>query len=192
MNVRLYLWQRLTAVLMLPLVLLHLATILYASRRGLSAADILGLTFDYPEKSVLGKRWVGEGPYRVWKNRLVGTTFGLHETTYSRSTPGVSYAYPEFEGFFGAWNWLEMHTRAADVIVRNSGSIPFFALYAPTPVEKPILELPDLGWSFLHAVPPIGTKFALPDVLGPQSRPAVFSSPIEGELSFTFTKKPVK
>jgi fumarate reductase subunit C len=44
MNVHLYFWQRLTAVLMLPLVLLHLATILYASRRGLSAADILART----------------------------------------------------------------------------------------------------------------------------------------------------
>ena len=53
---------------------------------------------------------------------------------------------------------------------------------APTPGEKPILELPDLGWSFLHAVPPIGTKFALPDVLGPQSQPAQFTSPIEGQL----------
>ena len=36
------------------------------------AADILGVTFDYPEKSVLGKRWSGEGPYRIWKNRLGG------------------------------------------------------------------------------------------------------------------------
>ena len=27
------------------------------------AADILGISFDYPEKDVLGKRWVGEGDY---------------------------------------------------------------------------------------------------------------------------------
>jgi hypothetical protein len=150
------------------------------------AADILGVTFDFPEKSVLAKRWVGEGPYRVWKNRLAGTTYGLHQANYSRSTPGVSYEYPEFEGFFGAWDWLELNTRAGKVAIRNSGSIPYFGLYAPTPGEKPILELPDLGWSFLHAVPPIGTKFALPDVLGPQSQPAQFSGPIEGELSFAF------
>ncbi len=151
------------------------------------AADILGITFDYPERSVLGKRWVGEGPYRIWKNRLAGTTFGLHEADYSRSTPGVSYEYPEFEGFFGAWDWVEMRTRAANVVVRNRGHIPYFGLYAPTPVEKPILELPDVGWSFLHAVPPIGTKFALPDVLGPQSQTARFTSPIEGELTFEFS-----
>jgi succinate dehydrogenase subunit C len=44
MNVRLYLWQRLTAAVMLPLVLLHIAVIFYASRRGMTAADILART----------------------------------------------------------------------------------------------------------------------------------------------------
>jgi fumarate reductase subunit C len=43
-NVRLYLLQRGSAAVMLPLVLLHLGVIFYASRRGLSAADILGRT----------------------------------------------------------------------------------------------------------------------------------------------------
>ena len=41
-NVRLYLWQRLTAALMVPLVLVHLALIFYATRQGL--ADILSRT----------------------------------------------------------------------------------------------------------------------------------------------------
>lgn len=44
MNVRLYLWQRLTAALMLPLILIHLAVIFYATGKGLSAADILART----------------------------------------------------------------------------------------------------------------------------------------------------
>ena len=44
MNVRLYVWQRLTAALMLPLVLLHIAVIFYASRKGMTAADILART----------------------------------------------------------------------------------------------------------------------------------------------------
>jgi fumarate reductase subunit C len=43
-NVRLYLLQRATAAIMVPLVLVHLAVIFYASSRGLSAADILGRT----------------------------------------------------------------------------------------------------------------------------------------------------
>jgi succinate dehydrogenase subunit C len=44
MNVRLYVWQRATAALMLPLVLVHLALIFYATRRGLTATDILART----------------------------------------------------------------------------------------------------------------------------------------------------
>lgn len=41
---RLYVWQRLTAVLMVPLIAVHLIVIIYATNRGLSAADILGRT----------------------------------------------------------------------------------------------------------------------------------------------------
>ena len=44
MNVRLYIWQRATATLMVPLVIIHLAVIVYASRKGMTAADILGRT----------------------------------------------------------------------------------------------------------------------------------------------------
>jgi fumarate reductase subunit C len=44
MNVRLYILQRATAALMLPLVAVHVAVIFYAIGRGLTAADILGRT----------------------------------------------------------------------------------------------------------------------------------------------------
>jgi len=44
MNARLYVLQRATAALMAPLVAGHLATIFYATSRGLSAAEILGRT----------------------------------------------------------------------------------------------------------------------------------------------------
>ena len=44
MNIRLYVLQRATAMIMAPLVLAHLFIIFYAASRGLSAADILGRT----------------------------------------------------------------------------------------------------------------------------------------------------
>jgi fumarate reductase subunit C len=44
MNVRLYILQRLTAAIMVPLLLVHLAMIFYASSHALSAAEILGRT----------------------------------------------------------------------------------------------------------------------------------------------------
>ena len=44
MTMRLYVWQRATAALMVPLVLVHIAVIFYATRRGMSAEDILSRT----------------------------------------------------------------------------------------------------------------------------------------------------
>jgi fumarate reductase subunit C len=44
MNVRLYVWQRATAAVMAPLVMVHIAVIFYATRHSMSAADILGRT----------------------------------------------------------------------------------------------------------------------------------------------------
>ena len=43
-NVRLYILQRATAALMVPLIVVHLVLIFYATRNGLSAAEILGRT----------------------------------------------------------------------------------------------------------------------------------------------------
>lgn len=39
----------------------------------------MGVMFDYPEDKVLSKRWVGDGPYRVWQNRLHGPQLGVWE-----------------------------------------------------------------------------------------------------------------
>jgi fumarate reductase subunit C len=44
MNVRLYILQRATAAVMVPLVATHIVMIFYATRRGLSATEVLGRT----------------------------------------------------------------------------------------------------------------------------------------------------
>lgn len=46
MNARLYLLQRLSALIMAPLVIGHIAVMIYAVQGGLSAAEILGRTKD--------------------------------------------------------------------------------------------------------------------------------------------------
>jgi hypothetical protein len=148
-------------------------------------ADILGVQFDFPEKDIAGNRWLGAGPYRIWNNRQAGTTFGLHETSYSRSTPGETFEYPEFEGYFGAWDWLAMDTRSGSAIFDNLSGVPYFGLYHPTPGAQPVIDLPDVGWSFLHVIPSIGTKFTLAEVLGPQSQPAQVSEMLRGEIGLS-------
>jgi fumarate reductase subunit C len=44
MNVSLYVWQRAAAVVMAPMIIVHVAVIFYATRHGLTAADILART----------------------------------------------------------------------------------------------------------------------------------------------------
>ena len=44
LNLRLYMFQRMTALLMAPLVVGHLAVMIYAVQGGLSASEILGRT----------------------------------------------------------------------------------------------------------------------------------------------------
>ena len=44
MNVSLYVWQRAAAVVMVPMIVVHVAVIFYATRHGLTAADILART----------------------------------------------------------------------------------------------------------------------------------------------------
>lgn len=54
---------------------------------------------------------------------------------------------------------------------------------------NPVLNLPDLGWSFLHVIPAMGNKFALPNVMGPQSQPRVLTGVQTGTLRFNFDQQ---
>jgi hypothetical protein len=149
--------------------------------------DILGIRFDAPEDAVLAKRWLGAGPYRIWKNRASGTFCGLHEVAYNDPVPGETYAYPEFPGFFGAWSWLEIQMHDARVTFRNLTGVPYFGLHRPQPGRQPVIDLPDLGWSFLHVIAPIGSKFTLAQELGPQSQTTRVSGTVRGEIAITVT-----
>ena len=148
--------------------------------------DALGIRFDFPEPNVTSKRWVGKGPYHVWQNRREGGVFGFHETAYNDPIPGETYAYPEFKGYFDAWRWLTLSTASERVTVENIGAVPFFGLYQPKGGVNPVLELPDVGWSFLHVIPAIGTKFDLPDKMGPQSQTRTLRGVQRGELRLDF------
>jgi fumarate reductase subunit C len=77
MNVRLYIWQRLTAALMVPLLLVHLAVIFYATRKGLSAADILART----RGSVSWAAFYGVFVAAVAVHASIGTRVVLSEWT---------------------------------------------------------------------------------------------------------------
>ncbi|MYF88546.1 MAG: succinate dehydrogenase [Boseongicola sp. SB0676_bin_33] len=75
LSVRLYFLQRITALLMVPLVLGHLAVIVYAVQGGLSAAEILGRT----RESALWFMFYGIFVVAVSVHAAIGVRAVVHE-----------------------------------------------------------------------------------------------------------------
>jgi hypothetical protein len=155
----------------------------------------IGVVFDYPENLVKSKRWLGDGPYRVWKNRLPGATLGVWQNDYNNTITGWrDWIYPEFKGVFADVRWLQLQTSEGQITVVPE-NVPFVQVLTPEfpPVKdagKTIPPLPDCGLGFLHAIPAIGSKFKVATDLGPQSQPNVAHGDYSGSVSFYFGKLP--
>jgi hypothetical protein len=152
--------------------------------------DVLGLRFNLPDEVIKSKRWLGEGPYRVWRNRMEGGQFAVHEVDFNDATPGEAYAYPEFKGYFHDWRWLTLETTAGRLIAQPSPSnyrAPFFALGKPRDGVDGLLDLPDAGLSFLEIIPAMRNKFHTTDQLGPQSLTRTVADTHRGSLLFRLT-----
>jgi hypothetical protein len=72
------------------------------------------VTFDYPEEQVTGLRWLGRGPYRVWKNRIAGPQCGVWRKTYNDTRTGADWDYPELKGHHANLYWAVLEEGAAD------------------------------------------------------------------------------
>ena len=159
--------------------------------RASGTQDFFGVLFDYPEKLVKRKRWLGDGPFRVWKNRMRGTQLGVWENDYNNTITGWrDWIYPEFKGCFANVRWLELETSEGLITVVPQG-IPFMQVLMPEPppaevVANTKVNLPPCGLGFLHAIPPIGTKFKPAAQGGPQGQPNVGQGVYSGTVNFYF------
>jgi len=153
-----------------------------------------GISFTYPENFVLGAKWLGGGPYRVWKNRLQGSTFNVWQNAYNNTYTGAApWTYPEFKGYFPDVVWMELNTVEGKFLVATADTGLFvrrFDFYGLSGV-KPFPDLPGGNLSFLDCIPPIGTKLALnissnTSALGPQSEPNHLNGSFKRTLYFYF------
>ncbi|MFD2201069.1 glycoside hydrolase family 2 protein [Shivajiella indica] len=136
--------------------------------------DYLGLSFSYPEEKMKGVTWIGNGPYRVWKNRLKGAEFGLWQKDYNNTMTGYSYdnlIYPEFKGYHANLFAMQLVTEEGTIQIYSETPGIFFKLYNP---ENPphatagvTPNMPKGDVSFLHQITPIGNKFSGPETMGP-------------------------
>jgi hypothetical protein len=150
---------------------------------GPGLVDILGVDFDYPEEKMRSKEWLGNGPYRVWANRLRGGWLHRWETEYNDPVPGISWEYPEFKGWFSKWDWMAFSTSEGRFAFLNDGGQPYVGVYSPRDGKNnPVLNIPRLGLGVYQVITGIGTKGSLPSNLGPQGEPKDVSGPVKGSL----------
>lgn len=149
--------------------------------------DQMGIMFDYPEQNVKSKNWVGDGPYRVWQNRLHGAQYGYWSTKYNDPVPGETFEYPEFKGYFANCSWMQLQTTDGNITLQpvggfapaavansnnRTGAVDYIGVYTPRDGRDHILyTLPETGISLLKVIPPVRNKVNCTDLNGPSAQP---------------------
>ncbi|HUG11782.1 MAG TPA: glycoside hydrolase family 2 TIM barrel-domain containing protein [Opitutaceae bacterium] len=150
--------------------------------------DIAGIQLLPPGTGFESKRWLGRGPYRVWQNRMEGGVIDVHALAWNDSTPGETFEYPEFTGYFRDWRWLSIETAEQRMTVENVSGVPFHGIGRPRDGVNGLLDLPDVGLAFLEVIPAMRNKFHAPEQLGPQSQRRTISGTQSGTLVFRFER----
>jgi hypothetical protein len=146
-----------------------------------------GISFDYPEENLRTMRWLGEGPYRVWQNRLRGTSLGVHQIARNEIQPGENWDYPESQGYFAGLRWARLDGAGGSLWVTSAQPDVYLRLGTPRfSLMNTSPDFPAGDLSFLRAIPPIGSKFIAPEGSGPMSQWSKASGRYTGSLVFRF------
>lgn len=144
--------------------------------------EYLGVSFNYPEEKCQGIKWMGRGPYRVWKNRLKGSNLGVWEKAYNNTITGESFdmlVYPEFKGYHGNLYWADIQTLEGEITIISETPNLYLQLYTPAKPQHvaggTFPPFPEADISFLYEIPAIGTKFFQPDKVGPTGGKGMYS-----------------
>lgn len=136
-------------------------------------STLMGLSFNYPEQDVKGIEYLGDGPYRVWKNRLKGTQFGVWDKTYNNTRTGVdadNVVYPEFKGYYANLYWMKLQTTGQPITIVCDSRDIYLRLFTPAGVKNMYNTAPPFpsgDISFMHGITSIGTKSQKAEKLGP-------------------------
>ena len=167
----------------------------------------MGITFNYPSNQMTAMNWLGQGPYRVWKNRLAGQEIFAHTKSYNfpwtgqTTNYGINYGkptsqwtYPEFEGYHGQLYWATLLTSEQPITLMTPTTNLFLRVLTPPSTDQPSTYLdapfPTGGISLLHGIPAMGDKFELPSSTGPAGQTNVATGLYTGEVSFYFGPLP--
>ncbi|MBN2633412.1 MAG: glycoside hydrolase family 2 [Bacteroidales bacterium] len=159
--------------------------------------DYAGITFSFPEESVRGARLMANGPYHVWKNRLRGVNFGVHDKKYNNTITGESWDYPEFKGYYSNFYCVRLDAGSTPVTVVAATPGLYLHLFTPANAKfsgrnrgvrgEVTPPFPEGDISFLHGISAIGTKFSTAAAEGPQGEKNRYNGEkLGGTLYFRF------
>jgi hypothetical protein len=162
----------------------------------------VGLNFSYPESEIQAVKYKGNGPYRVWKNRMKGNQFGIWQKDYNNSATGEApWLYPEFKGYYSNMYWCEFVGKQQRFKVVTDREDVFLRLFTPkkskdTEYDNMSPTFPNGDISFMNGISAIGTKTQKPETTGPMGMKHVYydfekepSRALDMTLYFDFSGK---
>jgi hypothetical protein len=153
-----------------------------------------GISFSYPENFATRLKWLGDGPSRVWKNRMQGAEYNVWSKIYNNTQTGAyPFFYPEFKGYFSDFSWMELSTAQGKINIVAADNGLFLRLYNFYGITGPrsYPDLPPGDISFLDCIPAVGSKLAMglttdASVYGPEGKPSELSGIKKHKLWFYF------
>ncbi|MDI3321144.1 glycoside hydrolase family 2 protein [Pinibacter soli] len=141
--------------------------------------DVVGVNFSFPEYAMKSVKYMGDGPYRVWKNRMKGTQFGVWEKEYNNTATGeVPFVYPEFKGYYANMYWCKFFTSSQNFTVITENEDLFLRLFTPKvskdPYQNFVPVFPGGDISFMQGISAIGTKTQKPLTTGVMAQKNIF------------------
>jgi len=141
--------------------------------------NFVGVNFSFPEKEIKSVTWTGDGPYRVWKNRMKGNAFGVWSKEYNNTETGESsWRYPEFKGYYSNFYKADFYTKNNRFTVVTETEDLFLRLFSPAWKTdqwhnyEPIFPSGDI--SFMQGISSIGTKTQRNETTGPMGSKNIF------------------
>lgn len=141
--------------------------------------NFAGINFSFPEKEIQSVTYMGDGPYRVWKNRMKGNRFGVWNKIYNNTETGESpWIYPEFKGYYADFYSATFFTGNNSFRVFAETENLFLRLFTPGWKTdqwhnyEPLFPSGDI--SFMQGISSIGSKTQRNETTGPLGGKNIF------------------
>lgn len=141
--------------------------------------NFAGINFSFPESEIKSVTYMGNGPYRVWKNRMKGGQFGVWNKAYNNTETGeVPWNYPEFKGYYSNFYGGNFFTNNNQFTIVAENENIFLRLFTPTWKTdqwhnyEPLFPSGDI--SFMQGISSIGSKTQRNETTGPMGMKNIF------------------